>query len=223
MTKLCQAVLVSSLALALIGCEARREKESIAYSAELYEGCAQCHGAAGQGSEALGAPAIAGLERWYVKSQLRKFKRGHRGWHPEDLGGKRMWPMARAMDTDEKVDLVSAYVASLPIEQPAPTLEGGNPQTGKIYFATCVQCHGEDAAGNIDEYGPPLNHASDWYLLTQLNNFKEGRRGTHPGDVTGAKMRPFSMTLPNEQAMKDVIAYIGTLRDQGQEQETKAN
>ncbi len=222
MTKLNGVVLVSVLSLLVLGCEARKDKESVEYRADLYDGCAQCHGAAGEGNEAIGAPSIAGLERWYVKSQLRKFKRGHRGWHPEDLGGKRMWPMARAMDTDEKVDLVSTYVASLPGEKPAPTLEGGNPETGKIYFATCVQCHGEDAAGNIDEYGPPLNHASDWYLLTQLQNFKEGRRGTHPEDVTGAKMRPFSMTLPNEQAMKDVIAYIGTLRDQDQE-ETKAN
>lgn len=207
-------VSVAMLSVALVGCEAKQDRESVEYRADLYEGCVPCHGAAGEGNPEVGAPAIAGLERWYVKAQLRKFKNGHRGWHPDDTGGKRMWPMARALDTDEKVDLVSAYVASLPVNPPDPQLEGGNPETGKIYFATCVQCHGPDAGGNINEYGPPLNHASDWYLLTQLQNFKAGRRGTHPGDVTGAKMRPFSMTLPNEQAMKDVIAYIGTLRDQ---------
>ena len=202
---------LSLASFSLIGCESRPYKESVEYRAELYDGCAQCHGVNGEGNAEVGAPSIAGLERWYVKAQLRKFKRSQRGWHPEDMGGKRMWPMARAMDTDEKVDLVSTYVASLPLYKPEPTLEGGNPATGKIYFATCVQCHGADAGGNIDEYGPPLNHADDWYLLTQLENFKSGRRGTHPDDVTGAKMRPFSMTLPTEQAMKDVIAYIGTL------------
>jgi len=58
-----------------------------------------------------------------------------------------------------------------------------------------------------------LAGASDWYLLTQLQNFKSGVRGTQPDDAMGAKMRPFSMTLPNEQAMKDVIAYIGTLSE----------
>ena len=99
----------------------------------------------------------------------------------------------------------------MPPTDPAPTLEGGNPETGKIYFATCVQCHGANGHGNLDEFGPPLTGASDWYLLTQLQNFKAGIRGTHPDDVTGAKMRPFSMTLPTDQAMKDVIAYIGTL------------
>ena len=122
-----------------------------------------------------------------------------------------MVPMAKALKTDENLDLVAAYVASMPPVHPEPVLEGGNPETGKIYFATCVQCHGANARGVLDEFGPPLAGSSDWYLLTQLQNFKAGRRGTAEGDVTGAKMRPFSMTLPNEQAMKDVIAYINSL------------
>jgi hypothetical protein len=47
--------------------------------------------------------------------------------------------------------------------------------------------------------------------LTQLKNFKSGVRGTNPQDITGAQMRPMSMILADEQAMKDVIAYIQTL------------
>jgi cytochrome c553 len=189
------------------------DKASLKYSQDLYDGCVQCHGEAGQGNPEIGAPTIAGLPRWYVKRQLRNFKRGYRGFHPDDLGGKRMEPMARALDTDEKVDIIATYVSAMERTNPEPTLEGGNSATGKIYFATCVQCHGEDARGNIDQFGPPLAGASDWYLLTQLQNFKAGMRGTHPDDATGAKMRPFSMTLPTEQAMKDVIAYIGTLSE----------
>ncbi len=206
--------LVLMLSFLLTACEdPSSDKASLKYSADLYDGCAQCHGENGEGNQDLDAPAIAGLERWYVKAQLRKFKKSQRGWHIDDLAGKRMLPMAMAMDTDEKVDIIAAYVASLPGTNPAPTLEGGNPETGKIYFATCVQCHGADARGNIDEFGPPLAGASDWYLIAQLQNFKAGLRGTHADDVTGAKMRPFSMTLPTEQAMKDVIAYIGTLSE----------
>ena len=206
--------LVLTLSLSLTACQdPSPDKASLKYSVDLYDGCVQCHGEDGEGNQDLGAPAIAGLERWYIKAQLRKFKKSQRGWHIDDMAGKRMQPMALALDTDEKVDLVAAYVASFPRTSPAPTLEGGNPATGKIYFATCVQCHGADARGNIDEFGPPLAGASDWYLLTQLQNFKAGVRGTHVDDVTGAKMRPFSMTLPNEQAMKDVIAYIATLSE----------
>ncbi len=205
---------VSTLSIALTACsEPSPDTASLKYSEDLYDGCVQCHGAEGEGDQAIGAPSIAGLERWYVKRQLRGFKKGYRGFHPEDVAGKRMYPMARALDTDEKVDVISDYVASMEPTHPAPTLEGGNPETGKIYFAACVQCHGANARGNLDEFGPPLAGASDWYLLTQLQNFKAGVRGTQPDDAMGAKMRPFSMTLPTEQAMKDVIAYIGTLSE----------
>ena len=109
------AGLVLGLSTLLVGCQdPSPDKASLKYSQDLYDGCVQCHGDNGEGNQAVGAPAIAGLQRWYVKRQLRGFKAGYRGWHIEDLAGKRMEPMARALDTDEKVDLVAAYVASLP-------------------------------------------------------------------------------------------------------------
>jgi cytochrome c oxidase subunit 2 len=49
--------------------------------------------------------------------------------------------------------------------------------------------------------------------MTQLNKFRSGVRGGNPADVKGSLMRAMSMTLPDEQAMKDVIAYIMTLND----------
>jgi len=49
---------------------------------------------------------------------------------------------------------------------------------------------------------------NDWYMLSQLKKFKEGIRGTNPQDIGGMQMRPMSMTLVDEQAMKDVIAHI---------------
>jgi cytochrome c553 len=58
---------------------------------------------------------------------------------------------------------------------------------------------------------PPLTHASDWYLLAQLQKFKEGHRGL-AGDMEGATMRPQVAMLPDEQAMKDVVQYIATLK-----------
>ena len=48
-------------------------------------------------------------------------------------------------------------------------------------------------------------------MLAQLKKFKEGIRGAHPKDITGMQMRPMAMILPDEQAMKDVIAYIQTI------------
>ena len=77
---------------------------------------------------------------------------------------------------------------------------------------TCIACHGADGNGNQALNAPSLIGLQDWYILRQLNNFKGGVRGTHPQDVYGQTMRPMSMILPDEKAMKDVTAYILSLR-----------
>lgn len=178
---------------------------------ELYALCQQCHGENGIGNPAALAPAIAGLPVWYVENQLKGFKAGYRGQQFHDIGGMRMRPMARWLKHDEDVKAAAAYVAAMPIVRPAPTLTGGNAEAGKARYAVCAACHGPDAAGNPLLNSPALNHASDWYLLTQLQNFKAGIRGTNPNDTIGKTMQPMAMTLTDEQAMKDVIAYIMTL------------
>jgi hypothetical protein len=39
-------------------------------------------------------------------------------------------------------------------------------------------------------------------------------RGAHPADTTGQQMAAMSLTLADSAAMKDVLAYIRTLRKQ---------
>jgi cytochrome c553 len=68
-----------------------------------------------------------------------------------------------------------------------------------------------DGAGLEQVKAPPLKHASDWYLLSQLQKFKAGQRGL-TGDMEGATMKPQVALLTDEQAMKDVVQYIGTLK-----------
>lgn len=178
---------------------------------EVYELCAQCHGPAGEGDPLALAPAIAGLGEWYVAAQLEKFRSGLRGYHPDDVGGLRMYPMSLSLYHDGDLAAVAAYAASLPDVRPEPTLEGGDPTRGKQLYATCIACHGPEGGGNEAVKGPSLRYSSDWYLLTQLQHFKSGVRGAAPGDVQGAQMRAMSGTLTDAQAMKDVIAYIMTL------------
>ncbi len=181
--------------------------------AELFELCVQCHGSAGQGNPLALAPSIAGLSEWYVKGQLEKFKAGYRGTHPDDLGGLRMYPMSLALRNDEQIAALSKYVSELPPVKPEPTLDG-DPTRGKALYTPCAACHGAQAEGLQALDAPSLHKVSDWYLLTQIKHFKEGIRGTNPNDVTGARMRPMSMVLADEQAMKDVIAYVMTLSDE---------
>jgi cytochrome c oxidase subunit 2 len=187
--------------------------QDLARGAEIYELCAACHGEAGQGNELYLAPAIAGMPLWYLQGQLLKFREGGRGAHFDDLAGMRMRPIARSLSTSRGQDLedVAAYVASLAPVKPEPTLSGGDATRGAAHYAVCQACHGTAGEGVQATNGPPLSHQSDWYLLSSLERFKSGVRGSAPNDPNGAVMRGMAAILQDEQAMKDVIAHITSL------------
>lgn len=88
----------------------------------------------------------------------------------------------------------------------------GDPVKGKALYATCMTCHGQDGEGLRATNSPRLAGLHDWYLLSQLNKFRLGLRGANPEDTFGAQMVQIAGALPNEQALLDVVAYIGTLR-----------
>ncbi|MDQ8185361.1 c-type cytochrome [Pelagicoccus sp. SDUM812002] len=178
---------------------------------QLYVNCVACHQADGSGMKLLNAPAIAGLSEKYVAAQLGKFKAGHRGGDAKDASGLQMRPMASLLASEADVAAVSKYIASLPSKPIASTIEGGDPEKGKALYMTCQACHGADGAGNDLLNAPTLLNQHDWYLVAQLHKFKDGIRGSNPQDTTGAQMRPMAMMLADEQAMKDVVAYIQSL------------
>lgn len=185
----------------------------LARGAELYELCSQCHGVDGTGNPDIEAPGITGLPDWYVESTLKKFRAGGRGTHPDDISGMRMRPMSLSLRSDQNIADVTAYVTTLAPKKPAPMLQGGDAARGATLYAVCIACHMPDGSGNPALGSPPLKHASDWYLLSQLKKFKGGVRGTNPMDANGALMVGMAQTLIDEQAMKDVIAHIMTFTD----------
>ncbi|HEY8432869.1 MAG TPA: c-type cytochrome [Sandaracinaceae bacterium] len=204
--------LVLSLFAALLffGC-AEPPPPGLERGAQLYGTCVPCHGEEGEGRREYGAPAIAGLDQWYVQTQLEHFRSGARGSHPDDVEGLRMRPMVQTLRSDDDLRSVAEYVASLPPANPAPMLSGGDPERGRELYATCAECHGENGTGDRERGAPNITRTSDWYLFAQLAKFKNGIRGTDPRDTTGATMRPMAMALADEQAMRDVVAYIATL------------
>ena len=171
--------------------------------------CAACHGVNGHGNKQFKAPAIAGLPDWYVKRQLEKFQTNVRGAHPDDVEGHLMRPMARALPVSQ-IDNMSSYVASL-TKKPTVNTIGGDKEKGKLLYATCAACHGVNGEGNPALKAPSQVGMDDWYMLLQLKKFKEGIRGKHPKDIEGMTMAPIMATLPDEEAMKHVIAYIREL------------
>lgn len=178
----------------------------------LYALCTQCHGANGAGNREALAPAIAAMPAWYVEMQLKNFKNGIRGLHHADTGGLRMYPMSQWLTDDGDIASVAAYVANMPETDPPRELEEeGDAEKGQAYYAVCTACHMPDASGNQGMGAPPLVGLSDWYLYSSIQKYKSGVRGSAPGDPFGAAMRGMVGTLPNDQAILDVIAHIQSL------------
>jgi cytochrome c oxidase subunit 2 len=176
----------------------------------LYGTCIACHGPAGQGNKALNAPKIAGLDDWYLMRQLQNYKKGIRGTHAEDTYGKQMAPMAMTLGDDTAIANVAAYIGTFP-DKPAEATVEGDAARGEGLYKTCIACHGQKGEGNKTLNAPGLAGMSDWYAVTQLKNFKAGIRGSHADDTYGKQMAPMAMTLADDQAIADVVAYINTL------------
>ncbi len=79
----------------------------------LYQPCATCHGANAEGNEALGAPALAGQNDWYMVTQLENFLAGYRGAHPRDVYGAQMRAMTVGLTGGNDIHNVVAYINSL--------------------------------------------------------------------------------------------------------------
>ncbi|MDO3383706.1 PVC-type heme-binding CxxCH protein [Gilvimarinus algae] len=187
---------------------------SASWGESLYgQHCAGCHGGNAVGDRAQAAPPLAGIENWYAQTQLQKFHAGVRGTHFRDPNGI---SMRAALDflkaeaqPNSNISSLARYLEGLErAEQPA-TIEG-NAELGKQHYAACAACHGPQGQGNRELGAPALAGQADWYLLTQLQNYRSGARGGDPRDPAGQQMATFATMLPDEQALKDVVAYIRT-------------
>jgi cytochrome c oxidase subunit 2 len=178
---------------------------------EVFQTCAPCHGTDGSGNPSVGAPNIAGMKAWYVEEEVDKFRAGVRGMQFSDMEGMRMRPMALSLDSEDDVQAVAHYVETMPQVRHAASLPG-DPQAGQAIFATCAACHGDNGAGNEDLKAPRIAGVDDWYLATELRKFRSGVRGASPKDAGGRLMRPMARALANEDAIRNVVAYVGTLK-----------
>jgi cytochrome c553 len=164
------------------------------------ERCSACHLDSGHGLKALNVASIAGLPRWYVTQQVRHFRDGIRGSHPEDKHGKLMRDLAQNLD-DRSLAFLGKYVQNLePLKERKTIAEGEAPKGKALYEKNCLDCHGEEAIGNRKAMAPPLNVQVDWYLVRQMENFSKGIRN----HAEAAKIESGDMN--------DVVAYLSTLK-----------
>lgn len=131
----------------------------------------------------------------------------------EELCGIGHFAMRGKVIVEEQGDYDAWYAA-----QPtyAETLDRpvGDPVMGQARYAVCTACHGAAGEGIVALNAPKISGQEDWYMRRQLNYYKSGARGAHPKDLFGQQMAPMVITLVDDQAIEDVIAYIGTLPDE---------
>jgi cytochrome c oxidase subunit 2 len=187
-----------------------RPQPDLAVGQAQYAVCSACHGAQGEGNDMLNAPRLAGQGGWYLRRQLENFKHGIRGGDARDSFGAQMAPMAAVLADDVAMANVVAYIGSLPETDPPDTISGDTAR-GEVIYGTCLSCHGAEGQGIWSQNAPRLNGINDWYLARQLENYRQGIRGSHLQDLYGKQMSLMSIMLRDEEAVRDVVAYINTL------------
>jgi cytochrome c oxidase subunit 2 len=203
---------------------------------DLFKVCSFCHGTQGQGGPALDAPALAGMEAWYVERQLHNFRNRVRGTHYDDVPGVQMSIVSGMVRNQATIENIAAYIESMEPGAPPELARGGevagtarpfvwrsqyaaleHPQEPDVdkgkttYVETCTVCHGATGQGNEALGSPRLTDLPGWYMGRQLQYFRDGLRGADPADTFGLQMAAFAKTLADEQAIADVVAYIQSL------------
>ncbi|MFT4025642.1 MAG: nuclear transport factor 2 family protein [Novosphingobium sp.] len=102
---------------------------------------------------------------------------------------------------DEYIDSGTVLEAFMP----------ASPSRGRAAFTTCAGCHGNNAEGRAEMFAPALTGQDPAYLIRQLANFREGRRGKVEDNHAFQMVGRASVIPGGERGVRDVVAYITTL------------
>jgi cytochrome c553 len=167
--------------------------------------CSACHGADGNSTNAAW-PSLAGQHASYLYKQLTDFKAGRRI-------NASMTGMVALLNDEDMKNLAVFYESQQP---KAMAFDGGRIETGESIYrggitetkvAACMGCHAPSGVGNGPAGWPSLKGQHPEYLVTQLQNFKQGTRAND----TGKMMRNVVVRMSDEE-MKAVAAYIAGIQ-----------
>jgi cytochrome c553 len=85
----------------------------VAHGKKLYAACASCHGAKGEGNQALNSPALAARSDWYLVTQLVNYQKGLRGADARDTYGSQMRAIVATLPDEKAITDVVAYINTL--------------------------------------------------------------------------------------------------------------
>ncbi len=154
--------------------------------------CAGCHGDRGAGSEAVGAPRLAGMNRDYLAHALSMFKDGTRT-------SVVMQPVAQSLSDDEMQALATYFSAQHPPLAPAlhtPSAEmisAGKrlAESGSEHgVPPCFSCHGPSGQGNGARF-PAIAGQPMAFSIARIHEFQARARAAppKPGSMTEVASR----------------------------------
>ena len=191
-----------SIVLFFISCQSpKAQYESSVKLQQLVNSCQQCHS---QGQKLL-APSLNGLEAWYLEEQLLKFQQGIRGGDSASQSSQTMHKAANMLNP-EQIDFLAKWYAS---QTPVPTgmsIHGDAEKGHALYKQNCSGCH-DGGPGKFFTGSPSLKNLPDWYIVRQVKDFQEGKRGSHPKDEKGLKMAQRIQGLDNQQ-LDDIATFL---------------
>lgn len=221
--------------LPIVDPPATREGDAEAGEVDYDALCSNCHGIDGRGVDAVpDAPSLLHLNDWYIHSSMRKYRDGVRGARPGDASGATMRASVVSGWPDERIDNVTAYIATmprLPRRIPAPPPEPLPPvdvdasilpegvtaamvQEGQDIFhgaGICFTCHLREGAGG--GLAPSLTDdiwlhidGDDYESIVQL--IIDGV--PIPIEAPGP-MQPRAGTSITDDQVRAVAAYVYTL------------
>ncbi|GGZ61064.1 MAG: c-type cytochrome [Paraglaciecola chathamensis] len=202
--------LKSTLFILLFAGTASAVHASEAPTPEGLEYCTVCHGSQLKGNANIKAPRLGGLSKWYIERQLNNFKQGIRGAHTSDVTGSEMQAMTRHL-TPSDISAIASWIGKTESPTPEPTIHG-DIEAGKNLYQGCAACHGANGAGNQAMGAPRLSGINDWYLLTQINHFRAGIRGSDQKDVYGQQMKAAVSMVQSDPDAINLAAYISQLK-----------
>jgi cytochrome c553 len=172
----------------------------VAHGVLLYETCAACHGAKGEGVSDGSVPVLAGQSYTVIAKQLVDFRAGERG-------DSRMahFTTGRHLAYSQHIADVAAYIASLSSRSPRSTTTKMSEHGSVVYARTCERCHGTVGEGKEDTLAPRLASQHAEYLMRQLDDAAEGRR-----PPMAASHAPLLRNLKRDEQLA-VTSYLASL------------
>lgn len=183
----------------------QQEAQKLVDSAEaqqMLQHCLVCH----DNKEMQRGPILDGLDEAYMLGQIQKFKLAQRGTHQYDYQGELMATAIKDLNEQDVAQAVALLARRTPRNY-LRTVKGDSKIGKDLYEKNCLACHGDSAQGLKEANTGSLAILEDWYLLTQLRNYKSGRRGYHEKDIEGQAMRALVTPL-SDQNLKDIVEYI---------------